>query len=112
MGIHNRFLCWQHRMKLSLLFAFIFVLSLFQQVPAPHIITWETFRQASIIGTNGKKVGIITTNGKKYKIIGTNGKQLGIITTNGKQYITTSNRKQIGKPKSIIKGKMFRKTVG
>merc|ERR1711931_119493 len=113
MGIHNRFLCWQHRMKLSLLFGFIFVLSLFKPVPAPHIITWETFRQASIIGTNGKKIGIITTNGKKYKIIGTNGNKVGIINTNGKKYkIIGTNGKQLGKPKNIIKGRMFRKNVG
>merc|ERR1712183_694475 len=111
MGIHNWVLCCYNRMKFSLLLGFILALSLLKPVPAPHIITWETLRQASssnkkiqvvgskgklgikttnggqieVTGTNGQKFGIITTNGKQFQVTGTNGKQVGIITTNGKQ---------------------------
>merc|ERR1712119_54756 len=91
MGNSQLVLCCYNRMKLGLLFCFIFALSLFKPVPAPHIITWETLRQASssnekiqVVGSKGK-LGIKTTKGGKFEVTGTNGQKLGIITTNGKQ---------------------------
>merc|ERR1712183_251950 len=135
-------LCCYNRMKLSLLLGFIFALSLFKPVPAPHIITWETLRQASssnekiqvvgsngklgikttnggqfeVSGTNGQKLGIITTNGMQFKVVGGNGEQVGIITTNGKQLglITPKGIQSlvIRKPKTNIKRRKFGKIVG
>merc|ERR1712183_1252160 len=124
-GVHNWVLCCYNRMKLSLLLGFILALSLFKPVPAPHIITWETLRQASssnkkiqVVGSKGKlgikttnggqievtsskgqKLGIITTNGNQFKVIGGNGQQVGIITTNGKQLRLITGK---GKPKTNI----------
>merc|ERR1712183_487195 len=142
MGIHNWFLCCYNRMKFGLLFGFIFALSLLKQVPAPHIITWETLRQASssnekiqvvgskgklgikttnggqieVTGTNGQKLGIITTNGNQFKVTGTNGQQVGIITTNGKQLglIATKGIQNLvnRKPKTNVKRRKFGKIVG
>merc|ERR1712183_400943 len=115
MGIHNWFLCCYNRMKLSLFLGFIFALSLFKPVPAPHIITWETFRKASssnekiqVVGSKGK-LGIKTTNGKQFQVTGTNGQQVGIITTNGKQLRLITAK---GKPKTNIKRRKFGKIVG
>merc|ERR1712096_567091 len=142
MGIHNWVLCCYNIMKLGLLLGFIFALSLFEPVPAPHIITWETLRQASssnkkiqvvgskgklgikttnggqieVTGTNGQKLGIITTNGQQFKVIGGNGQQVGIITTNGKQLglIATKGMQSLvsRKPKTNIKRRKFGKIVG
>merc|ERR1712119_18927 len=135
MGNSQLVLCCYNRMKLSLLLGFIFALSLFKPVPAPHIITWETLRQASssnekiqvvgsngklgikttnggqieVTGTNGHKLGIITTNGRQFKVTGTNGQQVGIITTNGKQLRLITAK---GKPKTNIKRRKFGKIVG
>merc|ERR1712119_259633 len=115
MGIHNWVLCCYNRMKLSLLLGFILALSLFNPVPAPHIITWETLRQASssnekiqVVGSK-RKLGIITTNGMQFKVIGDNGQQVGIITTNGKQLRLITGK---GKPKTNIKRRKFGKIVG
>merc|ERR1712183_743998 len=128
-------LCCYNRMKLSLLLGFIFALSLLKPVPAPHIITWETLRQASssnkkiqvvgskgklgikttnggqfeVTGTNGQKLGIITTNGKQFQVTGTNGNKVGIITTNGKQLRLITAK---GNPKTNIKRRKFGKIVG
>merc|ERR1712183_811015 len=114
-GVHNWVLCCYNRMKLSLLLGFIFALSLFKQVPAPHIITWETLRQASssnkkiqVVGSKGK-LGIKTTNGGQIEVTGTNGKKVGIITTNGKQLRLITVK---GKPKTNIKRRKFGKIVG
>merc|ERR1712183_929430 len=115
MGIHNWVLCCYNRMKLSLLLGFIFALSLLKPVPAPHIITWETLRQASssnekiqVVGSKGK-LGIKTTNGGRIEVTGTNGNKVGIITTNGKQLRLTTAK---GKPKTNIKRRKFGKIVG
>merc|ERR1712183_769942 len=142
MGIHNWILCCYNRMTLGLLLGFILALSLLKPVPAPHIITWETLRQASssnekiqvvgskgnlrikttndvqyeVTGTNGQKLGIITTNGIQFKVIGDNGQQVGIITTNGKQLglITPKGIQNLvnRKPKTNIKRRKFGKIVG
>merc|ERR1712119_44098 len=135
MGNSQLVLCCYNRMKLSLLLGFIFALSLFKPVPAPHIITWEALRQASssnekiqvvgskgklgikttnggqieVTGTNGQKLGIITTNGRQFKVIGGNGQQVGIITTNGKLLGLIPPK---GKPKTNIKRRKFGKIVG
>merc|ERR1712183_151065 len=135
MGIHNWVLCCYNRMKLGLLLGFIFALSLLKPIPAPHIITWETLRQASssnekiqvvgskgklgikttnggqieVTGTNGQQLGIITTNGKQFQVTGTNGNKVGIITTNGKQLRLITGK---GKPKTNIKRRKFGKIVG
>merc|ERR1712119_221390 len=122
MGIHNRVLCCYNRMKLSLLLGFIFALSLLKPVPAPHIITWETLRQASssnkkiqVVGSKGK-LGIKTTNGGKFEVTGSNGQKVGIITTNGKQLgiITPKGIESLvsRKPKTNIKRRKFGKIVG
>jgi len=53
-------LCWHNTMKLSLLFGFIFVLSLFEPVPAASITSiCENLNR--IIGTNGKQSGLHKT---------------------------------------------------
>merc|ERR1712119_184117 len=122
MGIHNWVLCCYNRMKLSLLLGFIFALSLLKPVPAPHIITWETLRQASssnkkiqVVGSKGK-LGIKTTNGGQIQVTGTNGNKVGIITTNGKQLglIATKGIQNLvnRKPKTNIKRRKFGKIVG
>merc|ERR1712183_1222936 len=122
MGIHNWVLCCYNRMKLSLLLGFIFALSLLKPAPAPHIITWETLRQASssnkkiqVVGSNGK-LGIKTTNGGRIEVTGTNGQKVGIITTNGKQLglITPKGIQNLvnRKPKTNIKRRKFGKIAG
>merc|ERR1712119_148247 len=122
MGNSQLVLCCYNRMKLSLLLGFVFALSLFKPVPAPHIITWETLRQASssnekiqVVGSKGK-LGIKTTNGGQIEVTGTNGQQVGIITTNGKLLglITTKGIQNLvnRKPKTNIKRRKFGKIVG
>ena len=101
-------------MRLSFLVGFVFMFSLLQTTPAPHIITWETllkrpevkftvqrllikgqsktaaqYLRCMMAKINSSK-GIIGTNGfvGQNGIITTNGRcfvgQNGIITTNGK----------------------------
>ena len=76
-------------MKLSLLFGFIFILSLFKPIPLPQINTWCTMiRNQKVekfrvyVKTQNETIG---NNGKQNKITGNNGKQNKIIVYNRKQ---------------------------